>query len=128
MRKIAAQASRESKIIETVRKELVVLRAIEKAAIRFPPMPSTEVKEIYNGTKIVPELPGVYFGWNGDRVDYVGMSINLRGRIRSTHEHLQHCKKVSWLIFKVSKFALMRIEAFYIAIFGPKYNWKTFQD
>lgn len=102
---------------------LLGLEAIKQAAKQSPPEPMADVADLSYRNQIVPKMPGIYFGWKNGVIEYVGMSINLQSRVTYSHPHISQCERVSWIVYDLPTHELLRLEALYIAILGPKRNW-----
>jgi len=68
-----------------------------------------------------PDKPGVYFGWIGTEVVYVGQSISLQSRITYSHSALVHCDGISWVELPAPELNWM--ECYYIGRLRPKFNF-----
>lgn len=88
----------------------------------YPDPPGTIVPEPPNSDGVgLPDNPGIYFLWEADGVcAYVGQSVNLRGRVRLSHEHLKPTDKISFI--ETSRRELTWTESFYIGLLRPYRN------
>ena len=72
----------------------------------------------------MPPGPGIYFLWDNKKniVAYVGQSINLRNRVRSSHDKIPQIPfpVVSFLEFPLEE--LVFAECFYIGTLKPPLN------
>ncbi len=110
-----------------VRRELVQLSArvnhyagAEVQKFGFPPVPEARVAFDGNGTGL-PEASGVYFAWRGGVVEYVGRSVNLNSRCRSSHHALCDGDTLSYVF--ISRSDLNFAEYFYIGVLRPVRNF-----
>lgn len=69
----------------------------------------------------LPDRPGIYFVWSGDRVVYVGQSIKLSSRCHlKRHDKIKDEDWISWLEMPAAD--LYFAECFYIGILQPERN------
>jgi hypothetical protein len=84
------------------------------------PLPPTETVKFSTG-KNLPTVSGIYFGWRGGHVMYVGQSISIQRRCNIfNHGKLYPGDELSWLEFPESE--LMWAESFYIGVCRPPRN------
>lgn len=69
-------------------------------------------------------MSGVYFVWNNDKIQYVGKSVKLSGRLRAkSHHKLSLGDMVSWIEFGLDD--LDYAEMFYIGTCRPPRNGRA---
>ncbi len=105
-------------IICTEEKLRYTLSAVQVDEYPAVPPPMLNVGRIRQG---IPEASGVYFVWEGDRVAYVGQSVNLSLRVTGSHGNIFRGDKVSWLEFPLGQ--LNFAECFYIGTCRPIRNF-----
>jgi hypothetical protein len=91
---------------------------------KYPPIPTATIYPTKLGDN-VPTESGIYFLWNKGHIIYVGQSINLQGRLRSSHPKIQEFPQstISWVL--VSEKELVYAECYYIALCEPPLNRGT---
>jgi hypothetical protein len=119
----------ESKKIELVNLEqrLFKKRAGEEFSF-WPKIPTENKMTILPQGENMPEASGIYFLWDQDFVAYVGQSVNLRGRVRSTHDKVPQISSplVTFLEFPTEE--LTFAECFYIGVLKPLLNGGTHRN
>lgn len=87
----------------------------------YPNIPNMLLTPLDNGFNL-PASSGIYFIWDGDKIVYIGKSINLAKRLKIGHHHiLEKNHKISFLLF--DKEFLTWAECFYIGIAKPYKNF-----
>ncbi len=92
--------------------------AVEKFG--FPAVPEAAISFDGEGTGL-PEKSGVYFAWRNGVVEYVGRSVNLNSRCRSSHHALCDGDLLSFV--EIPKSELNFAEYFYIGVLRPVRNF-----
>lgn len=91
--------------------------------VEYPPVPTPTIKPTIEGTDI-PEESGIYFIWSGQKLKYVGQSINLSRRLRlENHHKLEESDLISFVL--IPKHLLLYAECFYIGAMKPTSNGGT---
>jgi hypothetical protein len=110
-----------------IRRELVQLSARvnhyaggEIQKFGFPPIPEETIPFDGDGTGL-PAASGVYFAWRNGIVEYVGRSVNLNARCRSSHHALCCGDALSYV--HITKSDLNFAEYFYIGVLRPVRNF-----
>lgn len=100
------------------------IRLREHDAAEYEPVPSQRVPVAMDG--VLPPRSGVYFIWElGERIVYVGQSINLNNRVRLSHQNIEVGDWVSFV--EVPTNELLFAEAYYIGTLRPRRNFGEFQ-
>lgn len=92
--------------------------------IAYPPVPQPTIAPSRDGDGL-PAACGVYFFWREGRVEYVGKSVNIKGRARVGRGHLALADhhRISFIL--VDAAVLNFAECFYIGVLRPVLNFKT---
>lgn len=110
------------------------LRRLPKPQVSPPRLDWCERMKIENAH--VPVLPidrlrklpeqqdctGIYFLWLGEKLQYVGKSVDVWGRTRR-HENEFRIDFDTWTSFSVEEASLKEYERAYIATYKPPYNY-----
>jgi len=95
--------------------------ARDLASQPYPDVPAPFISPSFDGAEL-PETSGIYFLWAGDAVEYVGQSVNLRGRVRLPgHHRLKSDHRISFVF--VDAHELDWAECWYIGALKPKLNF-----
>lgn len=132
MEKEAAEASlREAHDLKngiaTLRRRLCELQSEVLLVEKVKTLTGSSVlseKQIVLGASKVGELSGVYFLIKGNKVIYVGQSVNVFSRV-SNHE-IKDFTHVSWVPCEID--GLDALESLYIHILRPEFNSKNGPD
>jgi hypothetical protein len=113
-KKLKAMALSAERSIGTSRLDLV------EFSDGYKPVPPPTLEPFSCGSAI-PSTSGVYFAWSGERVAYVGQSVDLRSRISTSHQNVLHGDLLSFLEYPPQD--LLFAEAYYIGICRPPRNF-----
>jgi hypothetical protein len=86
----------------------------------YPTPPGPAIFPSVGGADI-PDAPGIYFLWSGDRISYVGRSVSLTSRLRlGGHHRLTETHRISYLV--MPKKDITFAEYYYIGKYCPPLN------
>jgi hypothetical protein len=98
----------------------------EGFAIDLPPVPVPWLDATETGEGL-PEASGIYFVWERTELVYVGLSINLKSRVRTgSHGKIFTGDRISYREFPPDD--LKYVEAFYIGATKPARNFNFRRD
>lgn len=107
--------------LRAARRRLNALRAQLAPVDRYPAAPLPHLEPHRKGSGL-PAVPGIYFLWHGDVVEYVGKSRCLSERVRlGPHHVLKHYHRISLLPWEESELAWA--ECYYIGVLRPAANF-----
>jgi len=93
----------------------------------WPKVPTENKRAVELRGENMPATSGIYFLWDKskDIVVYVGQSVNLRSRVRQSHDKVPQIQSplVSFLEFPIEE--LIFAESFYIGVLKPALNLAT---
>ena len=95
---------------------------------KYPPVPAPTISPTPDGSGL-PNESGIYFLWEmGCKVEYVGQSVRLSGRVRTGingggHYRIKDGDMISYIL--IPKTELTYAECFYIALCRPTRNGGT---
>jgi hypothetical protein len=92
----------------------------QNAGMFFPPPPIPQFAS--DQLSDAPESSGVYFLYEGDRLVYVGESLNVQRRLE-THDHKGRFDKVG--VIACDSQHRRRLESFYIGLLDPPLNHQS---
>lgn len=128
---IDALRTRITKLREQERCARESLAALQRVAIHLSEFQYPSVPEPFlNPTKQGDGLPnrsGIYFLWHEGAIMYVGQSVNLRNRVRLSHNQMLPGDRVSFV--EIDRGLLNYAEPFYIGLVRPARNgvWRPAQ-
>lgn len=87
----------------------------------YPDVPRVTVPPSPNGEGL-PQRSGIYFLWDGNKVDYVGRSQDINARVTLQRHHvLRPHHRISYVVMNSAE--LSWAEAFYIGVLRPMKNF-----